>query len=112
MKYLKQLAGAAFGAVLLIASTPLSVLAQSATPNPSTNQSSNSGSSEDFLSAAQMQHLHDLEAQLKAHEGEIEGKAQELAANASVLAANIQEKIAAAFPQDGSSISRPGWLGI
>jgi len=49
---------------------------------------------------------------LKAHEGEIEGKAQELAANASVLAANIQEKIAAAFPQDGSSISRPGWLGI
>jgi S1-C subfamily serine protease len=107
-----KLAGTAFGAVLLIASAPLSVVAQSDTPKPSTNQSSNSGSAEDFLSAAQLQRFHDLEAQLKAHEGEIEAKAQELAANASVLATNIQEKIAAALPQDGASISRPGWLGI
>lgn len=111
MKCFKQLAGAAFVA-LLIASAPASLLAQSATPTSSATRSSDSAASQNFLSRAEMQRLHDLEAELKAHEGEIEGKAQQLAANAAVLAANIQEKIAAAFPQEGSSISRPGWLGI
>ena len=59
-----------------------------------------------------MQRLHELEAQLKAREGDIEAKAQELAANASALAASVEGKVAAALPQDGSSFSRPGWLGI